>query len=402
MDRIRALEEELRQAQRLASIGLFASGIAHDFNNLLTVILSTVPLLSARLADRPEVQEELGDIEAAASRGAALTHQLLAFARKQVQQPQPVDLNEMTIGTARLLNRLIGEHIELTTELAPSLGAIWADPAQLEQVLMNLALNARDAMPAGGRLRIETTAVELDSDFAAAYPGVAPGPHVAVTISDTGHGMTPEIMAQVFEPLFTTKPKGAGTGLGLGISHGIVRQNCGHIAVSSTPGEGTTFRLYFPRMASEALSVSKQESPTMLGGTETILLAEDDASVRCIAGRTLRLLGYAVLEAANGAEALAVAETHRGPIHLLITDVIMPQLGGRSLAEQLYPARQELRVLFTSGYTADVLTDLLLHPEVAFLGKPYAPDHLAWRVREILDGGRNMDVVARDQTAAGR
>jgi CheY-like chemotaxis protein len=214
--------------------------------------------------------------------------------------------------------------------------------------------------------------------------------------------MTPEIMAQVFEPLFTTKPKGVGTGLGLGISHGIVRQNCGHIAVSSTPGEGTTFRLYFPRMASEALSVSKQESPTMLGGTETILLAEDDASVRCIAGRTLRLLGYAVLEAANGAEALAVAETHRGPIHLLITDVIMPQLGGRSLAEQLYPARQELRVLFTSGHTADVLTDLLLHPEVAFLGKPYAPDHLAWRVREILDGGRNMEVAVRDQSAPGR
>jgi CheY-like chemotaxis protein len=368
MDNIGDLEEQLRQAQRLSSVGLFAGGIAHDFNNLLTVILSSASLLRHLLADRPDVQEELREIEATAQRGAALTGQLLAFARGEVSQPQLVDLNELTSSTERMLRRVIGEHIELTIEPALAPTPIWGDPAQLEQVLVNLVLNARDAMPTGGRLRIETA---------------VRGPYAAVTISDTGHGMTPEIMARLFEPLFTTKPKGEGTGLGLAISYGIVRQNGGHITVSSLPGEGTTFRLYFPRVESEALATSPQESAEMPRGVETILLAEDDPSVRSTAARTLGLLGYTVLETAHGAEALEVAAAHPGPIHLLVTDVIMPHLGGRSLAVELCRTRQDLRVLFTSGYATDVLAGLG-KAEVAFLSKPYTPSQLARRVREIL------------------
>jgi two-component system cell cycle sensor histidine kinase/response regulator CckA len=385
MDNSNVLEEQLRQAQRLASVGLFVGGIAHDFNNLLTVILSSASLLRHLLADRPDAQEELREIEATARRGAALTGQLLAFARRQVSQPQLVDLNKLTSSTERLLRRVIGEHIELIIELAPAPTPIWGDPAQLEQVLVNLALNARDAMPAGGRLRIETAAVHLEPNSTSAHADVVLGPYAAVTISDTGHGMTPEIMARLFEPLFTTKPKGEGTGLGLAISYGIVRQNGGHIAVSSSPGEGTTFRLYFPRVESEALAMSPQESAEMPRGVETILLAEDDPSVRSTAARTLSLLGYTVLEAAHGAQALEVAAVHPGPIHLLVADVIMPRLGGRSLAVELCRARRELRVLFTSGYATDVLANLG-KAEVAFMSKPYTPSQLACRVREILGG----------------
>jgi CheY-like chemotaxis protein len=301
-----------------------------------------------------------------------------------VSQPQLVDLNQLTSGTERLLRRVIGEHIELIIELAPGPTPIWGDPAQLEHVLVNLALNARDAMPAGGRLRIETAAVHLEPNSTSAHADVVHGPYAAVTISDTGHGMTPEIMARLFEPLFTTKPKGEGTGLGLAISSGIVRQNGGHIAVSSSPGEGTTFRLYFPRVESEALATSPQESGEMPRGVETILLAEDDPSVRGTAARTLGLLGYTVLEAAHGAQALEVAAAHPGPIHLLVADVIMPHMGGRSLAVELCRTRRELRVLFTSGYAADVLANLG-KTEAAFMGKPYTPSQLARRVREILE-----------------
>jgi nitrogen-specific signal transduction histidine kinase len=384
MDETTGLEEQLRQAQRLASVGLFAGGIAHDFNNLLTVILSSASLLKHLLADRPDAQEELREIEATAQRGAALTGQLLAFARKQVRQPQLVDLNELTSGTERLLRRVIGEHIELTIELAPAPTPIWGDPAQLEQVLVNLGLNARDAMPAGGRLRIETAAMHLEPNFMSPDGGLVPGPYAAVIITDTGHGMTPEIMARVFEPLFTTKPMGEGTGLGLAVSYGIVRQNGGRIAVSSSPGEGTTFRLYFPRVMSEVMAASPPEPAEMPGGVETILLAEDDPAVRTIAARTLGLLGYTVLEAAHGAEALEIAAVHRGPIHLLVTDVIMPHLSGRSLAEELSRTRQEIRVLFTSGYAADAMADLAPKADVAFMSKPYTPGQLAVRVRDVL------------------
>jgi CheY-like chemotaxis protein len=388
----RTLEEQLRQAQRLASVGLLAGGIVHDFNNVLTVILSNATFLKERLADRPDVHEDLREIEVAALWGAALTKQLLAFARKQVRQPQLVDLSELTSHTERWLRRLIGEHIELTTTLLPSPGLIWADPAQIEQVLVNLGLNARDAMPCGGRLRIETMAVDLDQDYTAAHPEVAPGHYVAVTISDTGHGMTPDIMARLSEPLFTTKPKDHGTGLGLATSYGIVSQNGGHLAVSSDPGKGTIFRLYFPRVESQAPPVLPAASDTVPGGTETILLAEDEASVRSASARTLRSMGYSVLEAAHGLEALELAAAHPGPVHLLITDVIMPQLSGKTLADELRRGRPELRVLFTSGYPADVLTDAVLEPGVTFISKPYEPTCLARRVHTILGGsaGRSL------------
>jgi CheY-like chemotaxis protein len=285
-----------------------------------------------------------------------------------------------------LLRRLIGEHIELTTALLPSPGLIWADPGQVAQVLVNLGLNARDAMPGGGHLRIATAAVRLGPEYAAAHPDVAPGHYVAVTISDTGHGMTPDVMARLSEPLFTTKVKDHGTGLGLTISYGIVRQNGGHIAVSSEPGRGTTFRLYFPLVEHATAPTPAPVSDTGPGGTETILLAEDEAAVRCVAARTLRSLGYTVLEASHGLEALQVAAGYPEPIHLLITDVVMPHLNGRGLAEGLRRDRPELRVLFTSGYPAHVLTEAELQPETDLLGKPYDPTSLARRVRMMLCG----------------
>ncbi len=385
-------EEKLQEAQRLAIVGLLAGGIAHDFNNVLTVILSSATLLRDRVADRPEAEEELREIEVAASWGAALTKQILAFARKPMEQLQLVDLSELMSHTERLLRRLIGEHIELTTRLLPSPGLIWADPAQIEQVFMNLGLNARDAMPAGGLLRIETSSVYLDRDYAAAHPEVAPGHYVTVMISDTGHGMTPEITARISEPLFTTKEH--GTGLGLATAYGIVRRSGGHIAVASEPGMGTTFHLYFPRVQIEAPPTLPAEPHPVLGGTETILLAEDEASVRRIAARTLRSLGYTVLEAVHGADALEVAADHGGPVHLLITDVIMPQLSGKHLAAELRRERPELRVLFTSGYPSDVLTDAALQDGVAFIGKPYEPVCLARRVRSVL--GNPVYAVGRE------
>ncbi len=380
-----ALEEQLREAQRLASVGLFAGGIAHDFNNVLTVILSSAALLREHVADRPEAAGELREIEVAARWGAALTRQLLAYVRKQAHQPQLVDLNQLTSRTERLLRRLIGEHIELTTSLEPAPDFfIWADPAQIEQVLVNLGLNARDAMTGGGRLRIETSAAHLDHEYAAAHPDVAPGDYVVVAISDTGHGMTPEVMARLSEPLFTTKAKGRGAGLGLATSYGIVRQNGGHITVASELGKGTVFRLYFPLVGSELPEPPAAETAPPAGGTETILLAEDEGSVRGIAARTLRSLGYTVLEAVEGLEALEIATAYRGHIHLLITDLIMPQMGGHELADELRRRHPDLKVLFTSGYPADMLSVATMQLDLEFIGKPYDPAGLAVRVRQML------------------
>jgi CheY-like chemotaxis protein len=372
----RTVEEQLVEAQRLASVGLLAGGIAHDFNNVLTVILTSIMLLRDRLDDRADAREDLQEIEAAARWGAALTRQLMAYARKHSGQPQIVDLDELTGQTERLLRRLIGEHIELTTTHLSSPALIRADPTQVEQVLVNLGLNARDAMPSGGRLRIETTATR---------PG-----YVGVTISDTGHGMTPEVMARLAEPLFTTRPNEGGTGLGLAISYVIVRQNGGDIEVSSTPGESTVFRLYFPRVESEAPAAMPPARDATSGGTETILLAEDEAVVRRVAARTLRSLGYTVLEAAHGREALELAGRHTGPVHLLVTDVIMPHVSGRALADELRHGRPELRVLFTSGYPSDVLSNAMLRNGGSILNKPYDPCVLARRVREMLDEIREV------------
>jgi two-component system cell cycle sensor histidine kinase/response regulator CckA len=393
------LEEQLHEAQRLASIGLFAGGIAHDFNNILTVILSSAALLRGRLSDRPDAQEELREIEVAAGWGAALTKHLLTFARRQARQPQLVDLTDLTARTERLLRRLIGEHIELTTVLPPLPGLIWADPAQVEQVLVNLGLNARDAMPRGGRLRIETAAVHLGYEYAATHPELAPGQYVAVTISDTGHGMTPDIMARMSEPLFTTKAEGQGTGLGLTTSYEMVRRNGGHIAVTSEPGKGTTFRLYFPLIEHAAVPTAPPTSAVWPGGTETILVAEDDAAVRSVAARTLQSLGYRVLEAGHGAEALELAAAHAGCIHLLVTDVVMPHVNGKVLADKLRGARPELKVLFTSGYPAEAFGKADIQVGEDFIGKPYDPASLARRVRRLLGVTRSgLPSSARGRT----
>ena len=365
------VEERLVEAQRLASVGLVAGGIAHDFNNVLTVVLTSATLLRERLGDRPDVLDELHEIEVAARWGAALTRQLLAYGRRKPARNVVMDLNELTLRTERLLRRLIGEHIELRTALLQAPALIRADPAQVEQVLVNLGLNARDAMPSGGRLRLET--------------GARPG-WVEVTISDTGHGMAPEVLARLAEPLFTTKDEGRGTGLGLAISYMILRQNGGRVEVSSAPGQGTVFRISFPRVE----CAPPDDAPTAArawrdgGGSETILLAEDEPAVRAVAARTLRSLGYTVLEAAHGREALELARRHVGPVHLLVTDLVMPYLDGPRLATELHRERLETRVLFTSGYPSDVLSGRT-RTDAAMLSKPYDPEALARRVRELLD-----------------
>jgi len=379
------LEEQLHEAQRLASIGLFAGGIAHDFNNILTVILSSAALLRERLAGQPDAQEELREIEVAAGWGAALTKHLLAFARRQTRQPQLVDLTDLTFRTGRLLRRLIGEHIELGTTLPDAPMLVWADPAQLEQVLVNLGLNARDAMPRGGRLSIDAAALRLGYEYAATHPDLAPGRYAAVTIRDTGHGMSPEVLARMSEPLFTTKSAGQGTGLGLSISYEMVRRNGGNIMVASELGKGTVFRLYFPLVEDGALPAEPHMSTVGPRGSETLLLAEDDASVRNVASRLLRSLGYRVLEAGDGREALAVAEAHAGPIHLLVTDVVMPHLNGKLLADGLRRSRPGLAVLFTSGYAVEAFGNGDLQADAEFVSKPYDPATLAQRVRRLLD-----------------
>ncbi len=370
----RTTEERLIEAQRLASVGLLAGGIAHDFNNVLTVVLTSAMLLRERLQDHPDAVEELREIEVAARWGAALTRQLLAYGRRKPARHVIMDLNDLVLRTERLLRRLIGEHIELGTALLSAPALIQADPAQIEQALVNLGLNARDAMPAGGRLRLET----------AARPG-----WVDVTIRDTGHGMAPEVMARLAEPLFTTKDEGRGTGLGLAISYMIVRQNGGQVQVSSVPGQGTVFRLAFPRVECAPPEDPPPQAGARRGGSETILLAEDEPAVRAVAARTLRSQGYTVLEAAHGPEALEVARRHVGSVHLLVSDLVMPHLDGPALVTELHRDRPEVRVLFTSGYPSDVLAGTT-RTDAAVLSKPYDPEGLTRRVREVLDEERGM------------
>ncbi|MGH7265758.1 MAG: ATP-binding protein [Candidatus Rokuibacteriota bacterium] len=384
---VRRLEDELRHAQKLEAVGRLAGGVAHDFNNLLTVIIGHVQLLQEPLAPDDPARRHSGLIQSTAQQAAALTRQLLAFSRKQVLQPKIVDPNAIVEGMKPMLRHLIGEDIALVTILAPALGHIKADPGQLQQVLMNLAVNARDAMPHGGRLTIETSDVELDEAFARLHVGVEPGPHVLVTVSDTGAGIDAETKLHLFEPFFTTKAPGKGTGLGLATVYGIVQQSGGHIAVASDPGRGATFRIYLPRVQ-VAVAAPRPEPARVepARGSETVLLVEDEEAVRRLAGEILLGRGYAVLEARHPGEALLLGERHPGPIHLLLTDVVMPQMGGRELAERLRTARAELRVIYMSGYTADaaVLREVS-ETGGTLLAKPFTPDDLVARVRAVLD-----------------
>jgi PAS domain S-box-containing protein len=383
----RKLEGQFLQAQKMEAIGQLAGGVAHDFNNLLCIINGYSDLLLDCLpADEP-ARELLGQIKTAGIRAAALTRQLLLFSRSQTPDPKIIDLNAVVQDMEKMLQYVIGEDIELKSVLSPRLGPVEADPGHLEQVILNLVVNARDAMPQGGKLSLETRDVELDERYARLHPEARPGPHVVLAVTDSGCGMTPEVRARIFEPFFTTKGPGRGTGLGLATVLGIVKQSGGHVEVYSEPGLGTSFKVYLPRLEQPAPPGAPPAAPKPPPqGSETVLLVEDDEAVRALGRQALRKNGYHVLEAANGEEALRVAEQHAGPLDLLVTDVVMPGLGGRTLSQRLAVRYPSLKTLFVSGYTDDaVIRHGILQADVAFLQKPFSPSALAHKVREVLD-----------------
>jgi two-component system cell cycle sensor histidine kinase/response regulator CckA len=380
------LESQLRQSQRLESVGRLAGGVAHDFNNLLTVINGYSGLILAALRPHDPLYLPAEAIKKAGERAASLTKQLLAFSRRQVIEPRPLNLNTIVNDAERMLRRLIGEDITLTTVLDPLSGWIMADPDQIHQVIINLVVNARDAMPDGGELTITTRNVDIDGSFASLHSDAVPGRYVLMTVRDTGIGMDEKTLQNAFEPFFTTKECGKGTGLGLATVYGIVQQGGGWIHVWSAVGHGTAFDIYLPRV--DACPVPDRAASSMtetLHGSETVLIVEDDKEVRTLAATILRAYGYHVLEAANGSEAFVVEKEHPGDIHLLLTDVILPGMNGKMLSERLKALRPNLKVLFTSGYTADVITTRgLLERDLAYLPKPFSPDTLACKVREVL------------------
>jgi two-component system, cell cycle sensor histidine kinase and response regulator CckA len=384
----RRAEEQFRQAQKLESIGRLAGGVAHDFNNLLTVILSCAESLNYDVgAGAPAQLEEIQEIRAAGRRAAELTRQLLAFARKQVIAPVPVDLNVVVRGSEKLLRRVLGEDVELVTRLEPEVWTVRCDPGQLDQVILNLAVNARDAMPDGGRLTIETANEQVGERLVAFHPFMRPGPYVRLTISDSGVGMTPEVKSKAFEPFFTTKPLGQGTGLGLATAFGIVKQSAGYILLESEEGRGTNLVVYLPRTLDAADPAPSTSTSTAASrGTETVLVVEDDPQVREVTVRSLRAGGYRVIVAGTGAEALAIESQEDGPLHLLITDVVMPGLGGPEVAGLLGRRRPDLRVLYISGYPQGTFArGGVLEPGIELLPKPFTRAALLERVRAVLD-----------------
>jgi PAS domain S-box-containing protein len=384
--RAEQIDERVRQSQKMEAIGQLAGGIAHDFNNLLNVIMGYCELLEERSAPDDANRRMVEQIHIAGTRAAALTRQLLAFSRRQVLRPMVLDLNRLVAGMETLLLRLIGEHIEITTSLLPDLGSVQADPTQIEQILMNLAVNARDAMPGGGRITIETANVELDGSFGHQHTEVKAGSYVMLAMGDTGVGMNSETQARIFEPFFTTKPQGQGTGLGLSTVYGIVKQSAGYIFVYSEPGRGTTFKVYLPRIGAEAENLVREQTLSIQRGSETILLVEDNEPLRELVGEMLEGLGYVVLDAGRPSEAIRIAEQHQGSIALLMTDIVMPELNGRVLAEALLAVRPEMKVLYASGYTSDACIEQgELKRGCALLEKPFTRDALAKRVRDLLD-----------------
>jgi two-component system, cell cycle sensor histidine kinase and response regulator CckA len=383
----RSLEAQFRQAQRLEAVGRLAGGVAHDFNNILTAITGYSDLLLEDLGPEDPKRPDVEEIQAAARRAAALTRQLLAFSRKQVFQTRVLDLNEVVRTLENMLRRLIGEDIKLEVALASGLGAVRADPGQIEQVILNLAVNSRDAMPGGGRLTIESANVDLDDAYAREHAGAVPGPYVLLAVSDTGVGIDAETRAHIFEPFFTTKEQGKGTGLGLATVYGIIKQSGGYVAVYSEPGRGATFKIYLPRVeATPDATIPALAEPPVAGGGETILLAEDDPSVRAVVSDVLAQKGYRVLRAGDGQSALEMAGAQPGRIHLLVTDLVMPGMTGRELADALTALRPGTPVLYISGYTDDaVVRHGVLEEGMPYLQKPFTPRALTAKVREVLD-----------------
>ena len=380
------LEEQLRQTQRMESVGQLAGGIAHDFNNLLTAILGTCDLIDLGDPEWSDDSRGVQEIRRAANKAAALTRQLLAFSRKQVLQPRRLELNAVVESMERMLQRVIGEHIEFITFPGPGVGPVLADRGQIEQVVMNLAVNARDALPSGGRVLVETRDTHLDEAYAREHAGVEPGRYAVLSISDNGVGMTPEVQARAFEPFFTTKEIGKGTGLGLSTVYGVVNQSGGHVWLYSEPGEGTTFKIYLPVDEDAAEPVPEPGPPLSVEGTETILVVEDEPTVRTLACAILRRLGYRVYEAAGPDQAIRASDRITGPLDLLLTDVVMPRASGLQLARQLCLARPGLKVLYMSGYTDNVIVHQgALDPGTPLLEKPFTADVLAWKVRTVLD-----------------
>jgi PAS domain S-box-containing protein len=391
-DRKRA-EEALResqaryiQAQKLESIGRLAGGVAHDFNNLLTVINGYSDIIYKGLAPQDPLRARVEQIRRAGARASDLTKQLLAFSRKQVIQPQPVNFNSIVAGSEPMFQRLLGEEIQLIVKLQPDLGPVLADSGQMHQVLMNLLVNARDAMPDGGKVFIETADAEITEAYVAEHPEAVAGPAVLLEVTDSGVGMDEETQKNIFEPFFTTKDPSAGTGLGLATVYGIVKQSSGWILLYSEPGKGSSFKIYLPRIANGVLEQSNGEGDgRQVGGSETVLVVEDQEEVRSYAVHVLKAYGYQVLAAHDGPSALTAAETHPGPIHVLLTDVVLPGMNGKQLADRLTGLRPELKVLYTSGYTRDVIAHRgVLDADVAYLAKPYSPEALAAKMREVI------------------
>jgi PAS domain S-box-containing protein len=390
----RQLEEQLRQAQKMESVGMLAGGVAHDFNNLLTIISGYSQLIMNALQPGDPNHYAAEQILKAGERAATLTQQLLAFSRRQVLQPRVLDLNKLVTALSTMLRRLIGEDIDLQLVLRPDLGMVSADPGQIEQVLMNLVVNARDAMPKGGTVTIETANVELDESYSGRHLAVKPGPYAQIAVSDNGGGMDEATQARLFEPFFTTKGVGRGTGLGLSTVFGIVKQSGGNLDVYSVPNRGTSVKVYLPRIEQPATVEAESRRRQVASGSETVLLVEDDEMVRHLVSETLVRAGYKVMDTSDPLEARRLSDSYQGPIHLLIADVVMPKVSGRALAEELRARRNGMKVLYMSGYTDHAIVNTgILRKEVAFLQKPFTPAALTEKVREVLENsGRTRRV----------
>jgi hypothetical protein len=387
----RQLEDQLRQAQKMEAVGMLAGGVAHDFNNLLTIISGYSQLILNALPPGDSIHYSAEQILKAGERAATLTQQLLAFSRPQGLQPKVLEVNHLITGLSTLLRRLIGEDVDLQLSLTADLGRVSADAGEIEQVLMNLVVNARDAMPQGGSLTIETSNVDLDENYTGRHLATKPGQYVQIAVSDNGGGMDEATQARLFEPFFTTKNPGRGTGLGLSTVFGIVKHSGGNLNVYSVPGKGTSVKVYLPRIDQPAAVEPAAARKRVVSGSETILLVEDEEMVRRLVRESLVRAGYRVLDTSDPLEARRLSETYRGTIHLLITDVVMPKISGRELAEELLGRRPAMKVLYMSGYTDNAIVNTgILHKEVAFLQKPFTPAALTEKVRQVLEGGKRM------------